>query len=254
MEVCEVRSSGRPRGQEEATCHSPILEVLPGIALGRLDQLLTPAYWQWRCTIGEAEGHDYINRTGTLREEVGFCLLGGYGIPFEVNEAFFQLLKRHGVFAEGHLPVEASILDLLKRPIPVEGRLQRYRFPHQKAERITRALRLLDELDFNSEDSTSFRAALCQLPGIGPKTASWITRNWLGAECVAILDVHVLRAGRFLGIFDRHARLPRDYDRLEACFLRFAEAIAVRPSVLDAVMWSDMRTFGSRMVTRLNAG
>jgi endonuclease III len=39
------------------------------------------------------------------------------------------------------------------------------------------------------------------LPGIGPKTASWIARNWLDADDVAILDIHIMRVGQVIGLF-----------------------------------------------------
>ena len=72
----------------------PDSEVLPGIRYGRLDQLLSPAYWHWRCSTDENRSSEFITRSGTLREEIGFCLLGGFGITKEVNDAFFKRLKR----------------------------------------------------------------------------------------------------------------------------------------------------------------
>ena len=84
-----------------------------------------------------------------------------------------------------------------------------------------------------------------ELPGIGPKTASWIVRNWLGSDDVAILDVHVLRAGILMGLFPEDCRLPKDYEVLEKKFLDFARAIQVRASLLDAIMWRDMRVLFS---------
>ncbi|WP_372992117.1 hypothetical protein [Sulfitobacter sp.] len=226
------------------------MEVFPGVPFGRQDQLLSAAYWQWRCGIGEEENHDYVSRGGTLRDEVAFCLLGGYGIKLEANEAFFQHLKGHGIFDTGVTASEEDIFKLLSDTIPVVGRPQRYRFPRQKAGRLVAALNMIDQISDTTMSDLSFRAALNEIPGIGPKTASWITRNWLGSDNVAILDVHVLRAGCFLGIFDDAAHLPRHYLKLESNFLQFAEAINVRASVLDAVMWLDMRMFGSRLVSQ----
>ncbi|MGK7863061.1 hypothetical protein [Falsiroseomonas sp. E2-1-a4] len=64
-----------------------------------------------------------------------------------------------------------------------------------------------------------------RLNGIGPTTASWIARNWLGAASVAILDIHVIRAGQLIGLFEQEVRLPRDYFGMERRFLDFAEAV-----------------------------
>jgi thermostable 8-oxoguanine DNA glycosylase len=83
------------------------------------------------------------------------------------------------------------------------------------------------------------------IPGIGPKTASWIVRNWTGTDEVAILDVHVIRAGQLIGLFPKHIRLPRDYSALEARFLEFSHALKVRASLLDAIIWREMRVLTS---------
>jgi thermostable 8-oxoguanine DNA glycosylase len=80
-----------------------------------------------------------------------------------------------------------------------------------------------------------------ELPGIGPKTASWIARNWLGTDEVAILDVHVLRAGTMMGLFPKNYRMPRDYVFLEERFLALANALNVKASFLDAIIWREMR-------------
>ena len=85
---------------------------------------------------------------------------------------------------------------------------------------------------------------MIKIPSIGPKTASWITRNWLGSDDVAILDIHIIRAGVLIGLFDRRQKVPKDYDAMEARFLEFAAALQVRPSLLDAVMWREMRQLG----------
>lgn len=224
-------------------------DILLGVAQGSDDQLLTPAYWKWRCAIGEAEGQDYVSRSSSLREEIGFCLLGGFGIKMEINDAFFTHLKSDGVFEGGYVTAE-TIRDLLEQRIEVGGRLQKYRFPRQRAQRISSAMAMLEVDTLSAMSDIEFRNAICELPGVGPKTASWITRNWRGAETVAIIDIHIMRACRYLGIFDQTAKLPRDYFELEKRFLAFAIAIDARPSVLDAVMWSDMRIFGSKLVNR----
>jgi thermostable 8-oxoguanine DNA glycosylase len=107
---------------------------------------------------------------------------------------------------------------------------------------------LLDRVDLRKSggkpgEGRALRNALLELPGIGPKTASWITRNWLDADDIAILDVHILRAMRLLSLIGE-AKLPRDYARIEAIFVDFARALGVRASILDAVMWQHMRRWG----------
>ncbi|TDX26252.1 thermostable 8-oxoguanine DNA glycosylase [Rhodovulum visakhapatnamense] len=261
MEICEASRSRSP-------CASPPLhangqaEILPGVAMGRPDVILSPAYWRWRCQHAEEAGEGYVARESTLHEELGFCLLGGYGVRVEVNDAFFRHLRERGVFEWGARPSEEDLFDLLSERIPVADArgetLQRYRFPRQKAARLARSLAMADELTperpVHAKVPRAFRNRLMAMPGVGPKTASWIARNWLGAEDVAILDIHILRLGRYLRLFPDQVRLPADYERLEVRFVAFAEALEVRPSILDAVIWDDMRRFGSRMVARATVG
>lgn len=223
--------------------------ILPGIPFGAVDQILTPAYWQQRCAEGEATGHGYFSQScGTLIEEVGFCILGGFGITMEMNDAAFCRLKEHGVFAGALRFAEGDIREMLLEPLLVQGRERRYRFPNQKATRLTAAIRQIDAARLDDLSDLAFRDWVATLPGVGPKTASWIARNWRGSDEVAILDIHILRACWYIGLFEFDISLPRDYVRLERRFLDFARALGSRSSVLDAVMWDDMRAGGSRLV------
>jgi hypothetical protein len=61
---------------------------------------------------------------------------------------------------------------------------------------------------------------------------------------VAIIDIHVLRAGTTAGFFPRGWRLPKDYARFEAAFLAVARHGDVRPSVLDSCIWGTLSRLG----------
>lgn len=78
------------------------------------------------------------------------------------------------------------------------------------------------------------------LPGVGYKTASWVARNWLDADDVAILDIHILRAGVVGGFLDSDLTVERNYEALEDQFLAFSTGLGVRASELDAVIWLEM--------------
>ena len=225
----------------------PDEEVLPGVRFGREDELLSPAYWAMRCVTVDPADIDFVNHHGTLEEEVGFCLLGGFGVTLEVATAFFERLRINGVFEPGVIVSETDLFAMLDDPAAVRGRPHRYRFPMQRARRVHRAMASLATMEFDEADPIRFRDQIQGLEGIGPKTASWIARNWLDTDSIAILDIHVLRAGWLLNLFDRDCRLPRDYFDLEKQFLNFAKNLRVRASVLDSVMWYDMRTFGSNL-------
>jgi len=83
--------------------------VLPGVRWGRPDEPMTPAYWAVRCRWGEAGEADFVTRTGSLVEEVAFCLLGGFGITYEVNAAAFDRLKAAGAFNRNCAPDARSV-------------------------------------------------------------------------------------------------------------------------------------------------
>jgi thermostable 8-oxoguanine DNA glycosylase len=202
-----------------------------------------------RCRWDDANP-DYVSPNASVAEETGFCLLGGYGIRYEVNEAAFERLKDHQVFDLDAAIAHDLILALLNEPLKIGGRLVRYRFPNQRARRLSGMREHLRDLEVDGMDPQGMRDALQSIDGIGPKTASWIVRNLLGSDEVAIIDVHILRACTLMGVFPEDIRLPRDYAPLERRFIDFSEALEVRPSVLDAVMWSEMRTVQAKTWTR----
>lgn len=221
--------------------------VLPGVRWGRPDEFMTPAYWAARCRWGEADEASFVTRTGSLVEEVAFCLLGGFGITYEVNAAAFERLKEAGAFYEHSEPQETWYLEQLSLPLDVGGRAIRYRFPRQRARRLALMHQALQGVEANTYSALELRDQLLALEGVGPKTASWIVRNLLGSDDVAILDIHVLRACSAMALFPETVCLPRDYEALERLFLTFASAIDVRASILDAVMWTEMRSGRSPM-------
>ena len=94
---------------------------------------------------------------------------------------------------------------------------------------------------------------LTKIPGIGFKTASWVARNWLDADDVAILDIHILRAGVLAGFFDAELTVERHYRELEDQFLAFSAGLGVRASELDALMWYEMMASRNSVAQILSA-
>jgi thermostable 8-oxoguanine DNA glycosylase len=225
----------------------PDTEVISGVKWGRPEWVPSAAYWAAMSDMSREED-DYVCAGATLKEQVGFCLLGGFGITAEMNYAIYNRLETENVFAPGRKPSIDELGALLHEPALVEGKSRRYRFPNQRAMRLAEALRVVEESPPSHDDPLQFRRELMTIPGIGPKTASWITRNWLGSDDVAILDIHIIRAGMLIGLFKVHQKVERDYEAMEVRFLAFARALDVRPSLLDAVMWRSMRKLGRTSV------
>lgn len=223
------------------TLPAPRQELMPGVRWGRVAELYTPAYWAaqaWMCVI-EQRSLKYTLGT-TLGEEVTACILGGHGMPAEVGLAAYDRLRTRGLIAPG---IQRELIEsALKEPLNVCGRVVKYRFASQKARYLSIALgRLHSAKDLECRSAIQLRRWLMDLPGVGPKTASWIVRNWLHSDDVAILDTHIVRAGQLMGVFGYDVALPRDYMLLEQRFISFAQAVGVKTSVLDALMWLHMR-------------
>ncbi len=215
------------------------VEVMEGVRWGSIDAFPTPAYWAYQVVARRLVCKPASYRLGrTLAEEVAACLLGGHGIPATVGLAAYDRIRERGALS-GDPVSEKDLEALLKEPLEVGGRPIRYRFAAQKARYLAGALPLAHAAPkFNA--GRQLRDWLLTVPGIGYKTASWIARNWLDADDVAILDIHIMRVGQAIGLFPKKLTAERNYTELEERFLRFSTSLDVRPSELDAVIWWEM--------------
>jgi N-glycosylase/DNA lyase len=158
-----------------------------------------------------------------------------------MNAAAFSAISQSGLFDRQNVE-SYDVAEVLLRPLPTaSGRYIRYRFPYRRSDYIAQALSRLQHETLPTDNALGLREALLSFPGIGLKTASWITRNHLQSPQVAIIDIHVFRAGILMGLFSGKERLPSDYLHLEQRYLHFAEAAAVDPRELDLVIWSTMQ-------------
>jgi N-glycosylase/DNA lyase len=203
-------------------------------------QIGTAAYW---VAVTKAAAVDGTLRRGPhrhrlgrdLAEEVAACLLGGHGMPYETGLAAFRAVRDADLLT--HCSDEREIERTLRTPLDVGNRMIRYRFPAQRARWLASALRHIRTQTAPTQPQ-ELRDWLLSVPGIGPKTAAWIVRNHLGSDDVAIIDIHVLRAGTGAGVFDPTRTPSSDYQRLEAYFLAWAAQGGIPAADLDAVIWS----------------
>jgi thermostable 8-oxoguanine DNA glycosylase len=198
----------------------------------------TAAYWleATRRSTGVRDS-DRHQLTDSLHDEVALCMLGGFGMPYELALAAFTAVHEQ-LLSHTSTPTEAAIEAVLLRPLNVGKTARRYRFPHQRARRLSQALRHLHSTPA-PEDPLEIRDWLTSAPGIGPKTASWIVRNRWPDAPVAILDVHVLRAGVRATVFPENVRVSSAYRQLEALFVAWAGVEGIRPSDLDSTIWAE---------------
>lgn len=209
---------------------------------GHAHELGTAAYWMEQTRLRETPRSYALGET--LAQEVAACLLGGHGVPADIGLAAYHALRKEGLLE----PPARSAQEYEARlgvPLRVSGRARpvRYRFARQRAERLAGSLAILDR-SRPPEDALALRDWLIGLPGVGPKTASWIVRNRFASEEVAIIDVHVHRAGVAAGFFSPTWRLPRDYAIFERAFCTVARRAGVSAAALDACMWDQMQQLG----------
>ena len=218
-------------------------ELMPGVHWGCVSDLFTPAFWKYQSAAARSIGRNYNFRLGnTLTEEMTACLLGGYGMPAELALAAFYRLRERNLINEN--VGRTTLEDTLGEPFQFGLRSRRYRFPRQKANYLWKAIQAINSSQL-PESAREIRDFLLTLPGIGPKTASWIVRNHFGSDDVAILDVHIMRAGLTMGLFRPTENPAKEYFKLEDRFLIFCEAIDEPASFVDSLMWDYMRRIGS---------
>ncbi|WP_207005355.1 8-oxoguanine DNA glycosylase [Trinickia mobilis] len=214
-------------------------EVLPGIPWGAFDELLTPAYWRGQVWQHQQTGGYADFRLGrSLEEEVAACLLGGWGMPAELALAAYRRVRERGLLR--HDVTTQALEDALAEPFIFHGRQRKYRFSRQKARYLQGCLARLYGYT-PPVDDVDFRDSLQTLPGIGLKTASWIVRNIRPTSEVAIVDVHILRAGRHIGLFPDEWEPQTHYRELERNFVSLARALGVPAATLDGLIWDYMR-------------
>lgn len=223
----------------------PNEEVMAGIRWGAFDQFFTPAYWVSQLWMLSDDPIALSYKLGTtLKEETAACMLGGHGITAEMCLAAYDALRQRGLLAKNHV-TQDEIATVLKEKLTFQNRTFRYRFPNKKAEYLAPALNALTHELPPQDNHSSFRDWFLRFAGVGLKTASWITRNWLNSASVAILDIHVVRCGRLCGLFGRGQDPARHYCQMEALFLDFARRIRADAAKLDVLMWQQMRTASS---------
>lgn len=217
------------------------IELMPGIKWGNYCQLYTPAFWKYMYMFSNLPSQENSHRLGSNAiEEVVACLLGGYGIPSEMGLMAFERLKKESLIRPG-VSFE-KIEKALSTPFLCEGgKAKKYRFYNQKSKYIYKFLQREDLHSIDIDNDITFRNWLLTIDGIGPKTASWVTRNWLQSENVAILDIHILRAGKIAGFFSHTSDVSKNYFILEGYYIAFCKALEVLPSNMDAIIWNYMK-------------
>jgi thermostable 8-oxoguanine DNA glycosylase len=228
--------------------------IIPGVRWGDHWALFTPAYWLsqlWMSGLDQ-NSSSYYRAKGSLCDEIAFCMLGGYGIAAELATAAFENCQKAGLIERLETSA-ARWTAVLQQPIEVNGSSRRYRYPLQKARFLAGAMVYIQEHPISTSCGKELRDELLHIDGVGPKTAGWIARNYLDTDDVAILDIHIVRAGLLCDLFSPTQRVERNYFAMESRFIDFCRALEARPAVLDCLIWDQMRSIGRLALDALNA-
>lgn len=222
--------------------------------------VLDPPTELWWEPIWARYGHRYQGAAPTrragetgLRKEMIFCLLGGHGITFELARSATTAVWDLQPFDDAWPParlrraVQRELSQPRFEPRRADGSLRRYRFPTRKARLVAEAVRWVQAQGgirpgLNALATEEQRRAwLCECPGVGMKTASWMLRNCGWAQRLAIVDVHLLRALDEAQVVS-NATLPRDYEQVERAYLDWADRLGACPAALDLFLWEVHRS------------
>lgn len=223
--------------------------LLSDLDLQEAGRRFTKSYWKAQYFLDESSYSDY-KLGSNLREEVVACLLGGYGLKAELGLLAFHRIKNLRLIREGVRYEDLE--DAISFPFILNGKEVHYRFSRQKSKYIFYFLQRNDIGELEKLSGSRLRDKLMTIKGIGPKTASWIARNYGNCEDVAIVDIHIYRAGRLAGFVNPKWDVLKDYYKIEESFLDFCHSINALPSRMDSIMWNQMKESNKRAIELLN--
>ncbi|SHJ57008.1 Thermostable 8-oxoguanine DNA glycosylase [Clostridium amylolyticum] len=195
-----------------------------------------------------------LNNT-KLIEEFFFIVLGGFGISYELNISALRVLK-HKKLLNSNLFINKEDLiitsELLKNefntkqfePRTKSSELRKYRFIDTKSITVAEAgYWLWSECQWNIDkklqtEGNKAREWLCNCPGVGLKSASWLLRNIGYCENYAVLDVHILRFISKMGIEVPKNLSEKSYLYVEDTLRNLCDNIGVTLGKMDYLLWT----------------
>jgi len=204
----------------------------------------------------------YERDENSLWYELIACLLGS-NVMFEHAQAAVAYLNSCNLldvinYRECYQDRENEIARELSKPLfpplTTKGNLRKYRFPNIRAKHICSTAKniygsknTLKALLYKSQDSYSARKNIvAHSAGIGPKQASLFLRNINYDDNLAILDRHVLRYMKMIGLlYEKIGSVIKIslYERIERKLQSYAAQLGKRLCHLDTAIWIVMRVY-----------
>jgi N-glycosylase/DNA lyase len=218
--------------------------------ISRLDAAIAAIYPDIVARVAE---HRSVRTERRLWWEISSCVLSSQ-VPYPIAAAAADELSRSGKLLSARsdkLTLATELEHSLLKPLTLNGRMQRYRFPTARSRQLAE-LRCLISSEFGTlkklvkqEEATVLREWLVRnAPGLGPKQSSMFLRNIGLSYDFAILDRHVLTymVSRDLctGSATFVSRLT-DYYRHEQTLRDHASVLGFSVGLLDWAIWIVMR-------------
>ena len=185
--------------------------------------------------------------------ELSSCVLSSQ-VPYSMAAAAADALDQSGLLADStrNPRLEHHLRDTLTRPVVVNGRALKYRFPCAKAAQLAKThqhihsnAESLSSLLEGFESANEARQWLVDFAsGLGPKQASMFLRNVGFSYELAVLDRHVLRYMELLGLLRQvrgSVHSMSGYLDSEAALRAHAEYAKCPVGILDWAIWIVMR-------------
>jgi N-glycosylase/DNA lyase len=192
--------------------------------------------------------------------ELSVCILSSQ-VPYDLAVAAADAVNAESPFLDNQWDqdlLSLRFVDLLSKPVSVNGRYRAYRFPvvrarqlaatHAAVSKKARSLRALINGFRNPKEARAWFVGYA--PGIGPKQASMFLRNAGVSYDLAILDRHVLNYMSALGIYNGGARSINgltQYCKYEAVLRDHAHGFDCPVGLLDWAIWIVMRVASRKM-------
>lgn len=192
-----------------------------------------------------------------LWTELVACILGSR-VRYETATAALRRLLRAGLleldYLAGNVDATAEEIAAALRELPgTDGASASYPFPNIRARHICESYgefyrhgACLGDLLRRHESALLMRRQLvAKAAGIGAKQASLFLRNVGHSDDLAVLDVHVLRYMRLMGLRESEEppRSLRAYENTEECLRSHAGEAGYSLGSFDYAVWVVMRTF-----------
>lgn len=188
-------------------------------------------------------------------KEFFFVVLGGFGISYELNISALEVLRnKKYIISEKYMTREIAAITANQlryelslpqfEPATRQGNLRKYRFIETKPITISNAgLWLWNECEWDilgkieNLGSINARYWLCECPGLGMKSASWLLRNTGINDDCAVFDVHILRFLNKLGLEIPENLTQKSYLKLEEALRVICNKIGVSLGSMDYLLW-----------------